>query len=234
MNIQPEKRRHKRIGLEHLDIQARTVFSAAGEILDVSLNGACLSTTQWLPINNDYAIGFYLDGKFFSHTGTVRWVKLVGTKKGADHDAIPIYTTGLEFTTVLTDDGKDIMNVLHTFSENRGQRLSGKRLKLAPPVKAIFPVLKECQIKQISSGGMLIETDLEFSPGESYYWAFNFPGQDRLVRCHGKIISRTGTSDKNRHTFGIAFSNMLSEDRKNLARFIMEAMFSGEKAVLLN
>ncbi len=217
-----------------MDVQARTVFSAAGEILDVSLNGACLYTTHWLPINTDYALGFYLDGKFFSHTGTVRWGKLIGSKKGDNHDAIPIYMTGMEFTTVLTDNGKDIMSVLHTFTENRGQRLSGKRLKLAPPVKAVFPVQKECQIKQISSGGMLIETDLEFSPGESYYWAFNFPGQERLVRCSGKIVSRVGTSDKRRHTFGIAFSHMLREDRKNLARFILEAMFSGEKPALLN
>lgn len=234
VNTQPEKRRHKRIELAHLDVQAKTVLSAAGEIHDVSLNGVCLSTHHPLTINHDYAIGFYLENKFFSHTGTVRWVKLIGTKERNKHEAVPIYMTGLEFITVLTENGKEIIKVLQAFSENRGERLSGKRLRLAPPAKAVFPVMKDCQIIRISSGGMLIETDLEFFPGETYYWVFSFPRKDQLVRCQGEIVSSLEIGDRRRHRYGIAFLDMLKEDRKNLARFILEAMFSGEKDRLLH
>ena len=234
VNIQPERRRHRRIDLEHVDVQAKTVFPVLGKILDIGLNGVCLSTTQWLTINNDYSIKFHLDGKLVSHKGTVRWVRLVGTKKGNNHDAIPIYLTGMEFTSVLTDNGKDIMKILYTFSEKGRKRLGGERLKLKTPAKAFFHILKNCQIKQISSSGMLIETDLKFLPGEEYCWAFDFPGHDRLVRCKGKIVSRGEIFSKRRYHFGVVFSDMRKEDRKNLARFIMEAMFSGEKPSLLN
>src|ERR1700693_4021338 len=106
MNTQPEKRRHKRIGLGHVDAHAKTVFPAEGKILDIALNGICLSTTQRLTMNNDYAIKFHLDGRSVSHTGTVRWVKLVGTEKNYNLGAIPLYMTGMEFTSVLTDNGK--------------------------------------------------------------------------------------------------------------------------------
>jgi len=234
VNTQPERRRHKRIGLEHLHVQAKTVFPAAGNLLDMGLNGACFSTSQWLPINNHYLIKFHLDGRLVSHTGTVRWVRLVGTKKGNHHDAIPLYLTGIEFTSVLTDNGKDILEVLNRFSGKRGQRLGGKRLRLTPPAKAVFPMLKECRIKQISSGGMLIETDLEFFQGESYYWAFNFPGNGHPVRCKGRIVSRVEFPGSRQYNYGVIFSDMRKEDRKNLARFILEAMFSGTKPSLPN
>lgn len=235
MNAFAQKRRHKRIGLEHMDVAAKTVFSSECKILDIGLNGVCIATTQWMTTDHDYSIKFHLDGKLVSNSGTVRWVKLVGTRQGGNGDAVPIYMAGIEFKSVFTGTGRDIIHLLNTYAENKENRLSGKRFKLKTPAKAFFHILKDCRIKQISSGGMLIETDLDFLVNNKYSWAFHFPGDDRIIRCKGRIASRIGSSGSSRlHRMGVAFVDMQKDDRINLTHFVMKAMFTGLKTSLLH
>lgn len=236
MNSMVKRRRHKRIDLENIHVQAKTVLSSECKILDMSLKGVCVATSQWLNINNEYSIKFHLDGKPVSNKGTVRWVRLVGNKRGNNQDSIPIYLTGIEFKDVLTDSGRDIIHVLDEYSENKENRLRGNRFKINAPGKAVFNVLQEFPIRQISSGGMLVEADHELLPGGAFPWTFYFPGDDDIIRCKGRIISRleTFSHTKRRYNIGVEFVDMQKEDRRKLARFVMKAMFSELKTALLN
>ena len=236
MNTIAERRRHKRIGLEHIEIAAKTVIPSECKILDIGMSGVCVATTQWLPINNTYSIKFHHNGTTVSHTGTVRWVKLVGTKKGINEDSVPIYMTGMEFKSVLTDTGRGIIRVLDRCADKEDNRQNGNRFKLKLPAKAVFNILKECRIRQISTGGMLIETDLDLLPDKLYSWAFSFPGDDHVICCTGRIVSHAEAFIKSsrRHHFGVAFADVKKENRKNLTRFVMKAMFAGLKASLQN
>jgi hypothetical protein len=231
-----KKRRHKRISLQDMDIQAKTVVSSECRILNMGLQGVCLATTQWLPINNDYSLKFNLDGKLVSHKGTVRWVKLVGNKKGEKQDSVPVYLTGIEFKSVLTDKGRDIIHVLDEYSTKGEKRLSGNRFNINAPGKAVFNILHKYPIRQISSGGMLVETDLALHLEKTFPWTFSFPGDDRIIQCNGKVVSRLETFNKNkrRYDIGVAFTDMQQENRIHLTRFIMKAMFHGLKTATLN
>lgn len=229
------RRRHKRIGLEHLDIPAKTVLTSECAILDMGLQGIRLITTQWLNINSDYSIKFNLDGRLVSNKGTVKWVKLIDSKKSDNQDSTPIYIAGIEFQSVFTDDGKDIIHVLDEYSANEENRLSGMRLKIDSPGKAVFKILQEYPIRQISSGGMLVETNLELPLEKIFPWAFSFPGEDTVIRCNGRIVSRIKLFSKNQKRFqsGIAFQDMQNKDRTNLARFIMKTVCSEVKTASL-
>jgi hypothetical protein len=202
----------------------------------MGLQGVCLATTQWLPINNNYTFKFNLDGKLVSNKGTVRWVKLVGNKKGENQDSVPVYLTGIEFKSVLTDKGRDLARVLDEYSTQGEKRLSGKRFKINAPGKTVFNILHEYPIRQISSGGMLVETDLELHLEKTFPWVFSYPGDDRPIQCKGKVVSRleTFTENKRRYSIGVAFTDLQHEERKHLARFIMKAMFQGLKTSLMN
>jgi hypothetical protein len=230
------RRRYKRIGLEHLDIPAKTVITSECEILDMGLQGVRVITTLWLNINSEYSIKFNLDGKLVSNKGTVKWVKLIDSKKSDNHDSTPVYMAGIEFQSVFTDDGKDIMHLLDEFSVNEEHRLSGTRLKIDSPGKAVFKILQEYPIRQISSGGMLVETDLELPLEKILPWAFSFPGEDTVIQCNGRIVSRVKAFSKNQKRFqsGIAFQDLQKRDRTNLARFLMKAMCSDLAASLLH
>ena len=236
MNNIINRRRHKRIALGHLNVQAKTVLSSECKILDMGLKGVCIATTHWLSLNNSYSIKFNLDEKRISNKGTVRWVKLVGNKKEGNLDSMPVYMTGMEFETVLTESGKDIARVLTEFSENGEKRLSGHRVKLKNNGKAVFNVLHEYPIRQISSGGMLVETEHELRLGEIFSWAFNFPEDVNIIRCRGRITSRIESFSTNRKRYhaGVQFVAMEKEDRIKLARFVMKAMISGLKAPSLH
>ena len=236
MNYMLERRRHRRVGLETMNIQAKTVLSSDCKILDIGLQGVRVATTQWLNLNNEYSIKFNINGRQVFNKGTVRWARLVDSQKGKNQDSVPVYMTGIEFNAVLTDKAKDIIDVMDEFSEDKEKRFSGKRLQIKTPAKAVFNVLREYPIKQISSGGMLVETDHEFLPDETFSWAFNFPEEVNIIRCRGRIVScqRTLIDHRKRYSVGIEFIDIEKEERVKLARFIMKAICSELKTSLLN
>lgn len=229
------RRRHKRIGLEHMEIPAKTIITSECKILDMGLNGVRILTTQWLNMKSNYTIRFNIDGKPVSNKGTVKWVKLIDNVKNANQDSMPIYMTGIEFQSVFTDNGKDMLQIVDEYSANGEHRLSGTRLKIKSPGKAVFNILQEYPIRQISSGGMLVETNHELPLEKTFPWAFNFPGDDNIVRCDGRVVSSLKAFGKKQKRFKncVAFVDMPKEYRAHLARFILKAMNSEVKAAPL-
>ena len=232
----PMRRRHKRVDLEATNIQAKTVLSSNCRILDIGLQGVRVATTHCLNLDSEYSIKFNINGRQVFNRGTVRWARLVGNQKGSHQDSIPLYMTGIEFSSVLTDKAKDIIDVLDRCAEDKEKRMSGQRLQIKTPAKAVFNVLREFPIRQISSGGMVVETDHELQPGETFSWAFNFPDDVNIIRCRGRVVScrRTIFQHRKRYSVGLEFIDLQQEDRVKLARLIMKAMCSEMKTSLMN
>jgi len=230
-----KRRRHRRIDLEYMNVQARTILTSECKILDMGMRGVRLATTQRLNINDKYSIKFNIDGKRILNKGTVRWARLVGNQKGQNQDSIPLFMTGIEFDSVLTDKGEEILHVLDECSGNVGKRFGGKRVRIHAPGQTVLNVFREYPIKQISSGGMLVETDQEFVLDKRFFWAFNFP-EDDIIRCQGRVASclETFTNNMKRYNIGIEFMDVQKEDRINLTRFILQAMVHELKTSLLN
>lgn len=229
------RRRHKRIGLEHVEVPAKTVITSECKILDMGLNGVRVLTTQWLNMNRNYTVRFNINGRPVSNKGTVKWVRLVDNITYANQDSMPIYMTGIEFQSVFTTDGKDMLHILDEFSANGEHRLSGARLKIKSPGKAVFNILQEYPIRQISSGGMLVETDHELPLERTLPWAFNFPGDEKVIRCDGRIVSSLKAFGKKQKRFKncVAFVDLQKEYRAHLARFILKSINSEVKAASL-
>ena len=236
MNETTERRRHKRVGLEATLVQAKTVLTSNCRVLDMGLQGVRVATTQWLNLDSEYSIKFNINGRQVFNKGTVRWARLVGSQKGSHQDSIPVYMTGIEFNSVLTDKARDIMDVLDRCAEDKEKRIVGQRLKIKTPATAIFNVLREYPIRQISSGGMIVEADHELQPGQTLSWAFNFPNDINIIRCRGKVVScrRTVIEHRKRYSVGIEFTDLQQEDRVKLARFIMKAMCAELKKTMLH
>jgi hypothetical protein len=97
---------------------------------------------------------------------------------------------------------------LDTYADKEDNRQNGNRFKLKLPAKAIFNILKECRIRQISTGGMLIETDLGLLSDRPYSLTFSFPGDDHVIRCSGRIVSHAEVFNRSsrRHHYGVAFT----------------------------
>ncbi len=236
MDYITKRRRHRRVSLEHMNVQASTILSSECKILDMGIRGVRLATTQPLNIDDEYSIKFNVEGRRIINKGTVRWARLVGNQKGNDQESVPLYITGLEFNSVLTDKGQEIAHVLGECSEKDERRYSGKRLQITTPRKTVLNIFREYPIKQISSGGMLVETDQDLSPDKRLYWAFNFPEDGNIIRCQGRVAScrQTFLNNRNRYNIGIEFVEVQKEDRRRLTRFVMKAMIHELKTSLLN
>lgn len=234
-NTVTERRRHRRIELEGMKIRAKTVISSECKILDMGVKGICIATTQQLNFGHAYSIAFNLEGRRISDKGMVRWVKLAGKKKGRNQDSLPVYLTGLEFENVLSKYGKEIIQVLEEYSENTNQR-RGSRLKIKAPGKTVFNILQEFPVRQISSGGMLLESDIALPADKTFPWVFSPSGSDSTIRCTGRVISCFASFSASRihYKTRIAFSDLAGENRIILARFLMRAATENLKASLLN
>ncbi len=202
----------------------------------MGIRGVRLSTTQSLNIDDEYSIKFNIGGRQINNKGTVRWARLVGNQKGNDQDSVPIYMTGLEFESVLTEKGQEMVQVLGECSEKDERRFSGKRLQIATPRKTVLNVFREYPIRQISSGGMLVEADQQLLPERRFFWAFNFPEDDNIIRCQGRVAScrESFLNNRKRYNVGIEFVDVPRHDRIRLSRFVMKAMVHELKTSFLN
>ncbi len=236
MDFITKRRRHRRVNLEHMNVQASTILPSECKILDMGLQGLRLATTQPLNIDDEYSIKFNVGGRRIINKGTVRWARLVGNQKGNDQESVPLYMTGLEFKSILTDKGQEIIHVLGECSEKDERRHSGKRLQITTPRKTVLNVFREYPMKQISSGGMLVETDQELPADKRLFWAFNSPDDGNIIRCQGRVASCLVTymNNRKRYNIGIEFVDVQKEDRRRLTRFVMKAMFHELKTSLLN
>jgi hypothetical protein len=236
MDYITKRRRHQRVNLEHMNVRASTILTSECKILDMGIRGVRLATTQPLNIDDNYSIKFNVGGRRIINKGTVRWARLVGNQKGSDQESVPIYMTGLEFKSVLTDKGQELFHVLGECSGRDERRYSGKRFQITTSRKTVLNVFREYPLKQISSGGMLVETDQELPPDKRLLWAFHSPGDGNIIRCQGRVAScrETFMNNRKRYNIGIEFVEVQKEDRRRLTRFVMKAMVDELKTSLLN
>ena len=219
-----------------MNVQASTILTSECNLLDVGIRGVRLATTQPLNIDDNYLIKFNVEGRRIINKGTVRWASLVGNQKGNDQESVPLYMTGLEFKSVLTAKGQEMIHVLGACSGKDERRYSGKRLQITTSRKTVLNVFREYPIKQISSGGMLVETDQELPPDKRLFWAFSSPEDGNIIRCQGRVAScrETFMNNRKRYNIGIEFVEVQKEDRRRLTRFVMKAMVDELKISLLN
>lgn len=190
-------------------------------VINISMGGAAIETTESLEVNREYPFKIHYKGTILNLKGHVVWSILTHSEKLGSGEVIPVYTVGLEFTNVLSEEA----NILHKFiAENAikksGRRLKGIRWKL--PTSEYFRIehLYKYDVRKISLSGMLIEFERPLSTDVKYNMELLLNGNvlnivGRVANC---IEIESDTSI--RYGIGIEFVEMSEEDRGVLKGFI--------------
>ena len=115
-------RKFQRYVVEGMDIHARTVFNMEADVLDLSLSGASIQSTQRLNMGSTYTFKFTRGDNLTSVSGVVVWEKLVGTKKNEKGEMMPVYLAGVQFSDILTDKAQELIDGGHPAPAPRAEK----------------------------------------------------------------------------------------------------------------
>jgi hypothetical protein len=93
-----EKRRHKRFGLDLIEMNGKLSLSDHVEIIDISFGGVGLKLDRRLSIGKEYLFTLMKDrDKCIEVNGIAARCKLTGIEKGYGGEKVSTYTAGMKF-----------------------------------------------------------------------------------------------------------------------------------------
>ena len=216
-----EKRKHPRYVVEGMGVYARTIFNTEVEILDISASGGSVRGTKRFVIGSEYSFKFEHKSMPVSLKGVIVWEKMSGTRRIAEGQAMPIYTAGIEFRNGLDEKRMEIIRGI-LVDRARERKLRGVKLKVKPPEKAVLSYLETCMVRDVSLGGMRIETEQEPSVNTIFELGLILSDDEEPINCKGRIAFYHEISEEKRRRFsaGVEFIDMSDAGKSKLVRFI--------------
>jgi c-di-GMP-binding flagellar brake protein YcgR len=214
-----EKRRHKRYTIE--GVHGNMLFATEVNILNISIGGAAIEADKRLNIDSEYTLKLQEDGTAITLKGIVIWSVISKSKTNRNGETVPMYQAGLRFTNVMSDKSMELLEFLERHGVAGETRLSGIRFVIDSAHTAMLDYPFNYKIKTISLGGMLIESDLEFTLEERFSMEI-YLEEDVPVEFQGRVAScsQIEDSDPTLYDVGIEFMDMSEESRASLEGFI--------------
>ncbi len=217
-----EKRERRRYVVEGMGIYAKTMFNTVVEVLELSVSGALIRGAQRFLIGCEYIFKIEHGDTAIPIKGVIVWKKIT-MEKIEGGGVIPVYTAGIEFLDVLTDKAEQLKELISDkIQELKDRRLSGVRVKIQPPEKALISYMESCVIQDISLGGMRIETEQEPPVDMIFKLELMLTKNESSIHCKGRIAFCQEVIEKmpKRYSVGVEFTDVLESDNLRIERFI--------------
>jgi hypothetical protein len=201
-----------------MGIYAKTMFNTTVEVLELSVGDALLRGAQRFLIGCEYIFTIEHDDVVIPVRGIIVWKQT--TMEGG---VIPVCTAGIKFLEVLTDKAEKLEKFISDkVKELRERRLSGVRVIIKPPGKALLTYMESCVIQDISLGGLRMETEKEPPPDMMFPLELILAKNESSICCNGRIVFVREAIEKlpKRYSVGVEFRDLLGSDKLRIERFI--------------
>ena len=214
-----DKRRHKRIDVD--SVHGRMTYASDINILNISLDGAAIVTTQRLVIDRVYSLRIKYENCDMTLKGKVVWSVLSHSKTLQNGEVVPVYKAGMRFTNTLTDTARQIISYIEKNRQNPlEKRILGVRFKIHQTEGAEIDCPFQYQIKKISLTGMLIEAESPLTEDSRHVMEISLDGVPLTVNGRIANLTEKTSGDVVKYEAGIEFLEMSEENRKVLQAFI--------------
>ncbi len=112
MSVVNDKRNHKRFKLNVLEVNGTIMFTKNVKVIDISMNGVSLESTNRLNLGNSYRLRLTDRKKDLSLTGNVVWSSLIESRRGSSGNVIPIYKVGMNFIDMSPEKEIEFLNFI--------------------------------------------------------------------------------------------------------------------------
>jgi Tfp pilus assembly protein PilZ len=165
--MQPE-RKNKRYKIDSMGMKSRMVLAKYVKILNMSIGGVALQTDKRMTVGSQYTLKIESKGKTLNVKGVVLWSVLGESIRDTRDNIIPIYTAGMKFIDISPEKTGEIVNFIEAHKRDIDKEIdlyspSGLRLHvrihIEDPERAFLDFQEGHQVKNLSLGGMLIESE---------------------------------------------------------------------------
>jgi c-di-GMP-binding flagellar brake protein YcgR len=224
-----DRRLNLRFTADILDMHGRSSYASNVRILDMSVSGIALKTLRNLEAGSECVLQIKGQEKTLITRAVVIWSSPGGNIKTLKGNSLPIYKVGMKFTDVSDDKMKEIADFIgkHEREEDKQTDLftiSGLRvyirLQIEAPEKTMLISLRNHKIRNISLGGMLMESSDPLDVGRKLSLEI-IRSENKSIKVLGEVVScRAAKDTRQGYNVGIAFLEMPDKDRDMLREII--------------
>jgi hypothetical protein len=214
-----ESRKYNRYEVD--SVHGRMLCSSDINILNISMDGAAIATTQRLVIGREYSLKLKFENTSLALRGKVVWSVLSHSKTLTNGEVVPVYRAGIRFTNTLTDDATRLISYIEKSKSNPlEQRILGVRFRVQQSEGSEIDLPCEYRIKKISLSGMLIETDSPLLLNSRHDMEVSL--DDSIVTLIGRIANQQEITTRNgtKYDVGIEFIDMTEKDQGILKKYL--------------
>ncbi len=220
----PERRGHPRLEVEGLSGGFR--FSTNAKILNLSLDGMALETSDYLQVGRSYSLKLSREGEDLALRGRVVWCRLVGTASVESGESVARYSAGLQFENLLSGTAREVHRFLGSNAVIALEKRLFGRFRLHESETADLDHQAAFRVEKISLSGMEVESDTFVAP-DTVLDLELILGDERL-NVSGRVVHgsrmepRPGGESASR--LGIEFVSMSDETEQTIRDLVRAAI----------
>jgi hypothetical protein len=226
-----ERRRYKRFTIDIMEISGMMVLATYIKILDISIGGVSFKADRRLNIGREYTLKIEGRGKALTVKGAIVRATLTESMKDSRGNIVPIYSAGMKFTEVAEQKVEEIAafienNLKHVNKDVDIYSSSGRRhylrVYIEIPERSLLKFHESYRVKNISIGGMLIESEFP-QEIEAVLPLEIFFTEDQSMKVSGRVVSCSRVQGRETacYDIGMEFLDMPEKARKTLHEFIL-------------
>ena len=200
------------------------------KILNMSVGGVAVQTDKRMTVGSQYTLKIESKGKTLNVKGIVVWSVLGESIRDTRGNIIPIYTAGMKFMEISPEKTGEIVSFIESHKRHADREVdifspSGLRLHvrihIEDPEKAVLDSQEGHNVKSLSLGGMLVESDHRLETGNKLPMEITL-SENETIKVSGRVVSCKPVENSNadRYHVGIEFSDIQAKERKILKAFL--------------
>jgi Tfp pilus assembly protein PilZ len=219
-----ERRGHPRLEVEGISGGFR--FSTNAKVLNLSLAGMAIETSDYLQVGRSYSLKLSHGEEDLALRGRVVWCRLVGTASVEGGESVALYSAGLQFENLLSDTARAVHHFLGSNAVIALEKRLFGRFRLHESETADLDHQAAFRVEKISLSGMQVESDSFVEPDTVLDLELNI-GDERLTLSgrvvHGRRLEPSpGVESASR--LGIEFVSMSEETEQEIRQLIRAAI----------
>ncbi len=218
------KRQHKRIKLDIVELDGKMFLIDDVDVLDISLGGVSLKLDRGLNIGKEYLITLADKGKSIDVKGIAVHSALRETEERSNGERVTSHTARIKFKDGQTAKIAGILNSIQQLKKEEVPVTDDRRLhvrfRFTIPLDTILSHSAQLRVKKITLSGMLIQSEqaLEINSLIPIELSFN---TDDPVNFGGEIVTCQMCKDNGaQYEIGVEFSDLTDKGRTLLKTFI--------------
>ncbi len=216
-------RKHKRYSMRSLNLSAVSVFVTKVELVNISVEGACIKSPKRLQSGSTCVLTLEDKGSSSPLQGTIMWESLSEHTVDLSGEIVSRYTAGVKFDKMFTQLTEN-MKMLVENLPFKGYRVSSTRFVFHTRVTASLEYHEQFRVKSMSLGGLLMESLNEIPKDSELALQIKLPGRSRPLSSGSKVASCVlvdgGVQNANRFDIGVEFVDISKKDSARLKKVL--------------